>query len=95
MRRRIALLIGLALALPLLADPPDILLANVYRGDVDVAQYLVSEKLDGVRVVWDGRDLRFRSGRMSANSGWAAASPMPSGAIRRPSAARSPIATAT
>jgi DNA ligase 1 len=31
-------------------------------GDVDPQGYLVSEKLDGVRAVWNGKDLRFRSG---------------------------------
>ena len=45
------------------ADAPAILLAGVYRNQTDVAQYLVSEKLDGVRAVWDGHRLRFRSGR--------------------------------
>lgn len=60
-----ALLLGLALALtvlPLRAGPPDILLANVYRDGIDVSQYLVSEKFDGVRAIWDGAQLRFRSG---------------------------------
>ena len=42
---------------------PAILLAEVYRNQVDVTRYLVSEKLDGVRAVWDGKTLRFRSGR--------------------------------
>jgi DNA ligase-1 len=45
------------------AKEPPILLANVLGPDVDVTQYLVSEKYDGVRAVWDGRVLRFRSGR--------------------------------
>lgn len=45
-----------------LPAPPAILLANVYREGIDVSQYLVSEKLDGVRAVWDGKTLRFRSG---------------------------------
>lgn len=45
-----------------LPAPPTILLANVYRDGIDVSQYLVSEKLDGVRAVWDGKTLRFRSG---------------------------------
>jgi DNA ligase 1 len=56
----------LALALPTItasAEPPAILLAEVYRNQVDVAQYLVSEKLDGVRAIWDGQALRFRSGK--------------------------------
>ncbi|WP_306604650.1 DNA ligase [Azonexus sp.] len=59
------LLVGLALCfslLPTWAAPPDILLANVYRDDIDVAQYLVSEKLDGVRAIWNGKTLVFRSG---------------------------------
>lgn len=61
-----ALLFGLALSLPIVSsavEPPPILLANVYRDQVDVSRYLVSEKLDGVRAIWDGQALRFRSGR--------------------------------
>lgn len=45
------------------ADAPPLLLAKVYAADVDPAAYWVSEKYDGVRAVWDGRVLRFRSGR--------------------------------
>ena len=61
-----ALLLGLVLSMPIAALPspaPEILLANIYNGQVDVTQYLVSEKLDGVRAVWDGQRLRFRSGK--------------------------------
>lgn len=61
-----ALLLGCALLVPvslLAADVPNLLLAEVYRNQVDVSQYLVSEKLDGVRAVWDGQTLRFRSGK--------------------------------
>ena len=60
------LLLWLALSfspLPAVAEPPAILLANVYRGQVDPGLYLVSEKLDGVRAIWDGKVLSFRSGR--------------------------------
>jgi len=42
------------------------LLAGVYRGQVDPALCLVSEKYDGVRALWDGRVLRHRSGRAVA-----------------------------
>ncbi len=67
MRRLLrALLLGWALAAAIVAsaaEPPAILLAEVYRGQVDVTRYLVSEKLDGVRAIWDGATLRFRSGR--------------------------------
>ena len=61
-----ALLFGLGLAatsISLAAEPPAILLAEVYHDQVDVSRYLVSEKLDGVRAIWDGASLRFRSGK--------------------------------
>ncbi|HEX6735585.1 MAG TPA: DNA ligase [Azonexus sp.] len=73
MRRLRTLLLGLALALsvlPLRAGPPEILLANVYRDGIDVTQYLVSEKYDGVRALWDGEQLRFRSGQPINAPGW-------------------------
>ena len=58
---------GLLLALPVAAadlppPAPPLLLAERYQGSIDVSQYWVSEKLDGVRAHWDGRQLRFRSG---------------------------------
>lgn len=68
-----ALMLSLALVLPAAAvadAAPEILLANVYRAQVDVAQYLVSEKLDGVRAVWDGKTLRFRSGKPIHAPAW-------------------------
>ena len=40
------------------------ILASVCPDDVDPALYLVSEKYDGVRALWDGRVLRHRSGRV-------------------------------
>ena len=61
-----ALLLGMALVLPVAcvaAEPPAILLAEVYRDQVDISRYLISEKLDGVRAIWDGSTLRFRSGK--------------------------------
>ena len=42
---------------------PPLLLANVYRDDVDLEQYWVSEKLDGVRAYWDGERLTSRTGK--------------------------------
>ncbi|MEZ5627303.1 MAG: DNA ligase [Rhodocyclaceae bacterium] len=45
-------------------DPaPAVLLAREATEGIDPAPYWVSEKLDGVRAIWDGRALRFRSGR--------------------------------
>ena len=49
---------------------PEILLANVYRNDIDPAPYLVSEKLDGVRAIWDGQSLKTRSGRVINAPAW-------------------------
>lgn len=60
-------LVLLALAPPPLwadvpATAPAMLLAEVYEANIDVTQYWVSEKFDGVRAQWDGRTLRFRGG---------------------------------
>ena len=59
---------AMLLALPALAasageaGAPPLLLANVYREDVALDRYWVSEKLDGVRAYWDGERLRSRKG---------------------------------
>ncbi len=53
-----------------IAKEPPILLANVLGPDIDVTQYLVSEKYDGVRAIWDGKTLRFRSGRDVPAPAW-------------------------
>ncbi len=52
------------------AAAPEILLANVYRNEIDPAPYLVSEKLDGVRAIWDGQSLKARSGRVINAPTW-------------------------
>lgn len=41
-----------------------VLLAKTAPAGIDPAGYLVSEKLDGVRALWDGKVLRFKSGRV-------------------------------
>lgn len=41
---------------------PALMLARDAAPEIDPAGFLVSEKLDGVRAVWDGHTLRFRSG---------------------------------
>ncbi len=46
------------------------LLATVYGPHIDPACYLVSEKYDGVRGLWDGQTLRFRSGRTVPAPRW-------------------------
>ena len=52
------------------AKPDLVLLAQDYAPGIDTSQYLVSEKYDGVRAVWDGKILRFRSGRPIAAPEW-------------------------
>ncbi len=51
---------------------PDVgvLLAQNAPAGIDPMPYLISEKLDGVRAVWDGSVLRFRSGRTIAAPTW-------------------------
>ena len=44
------------------ANKPDLLLAEVYRDAIAVEEYWVSEKLDGVRAYWDGKQLVSRGG---------------------------------
>jgi DNA ligase-1 len=72
-RHLLARLCGLAAVLPgARADAlaPPVLLAHNAPAQVDPAPYLVSEKYDGVRALWDGRTLRFRSGRPVPAPGW-------------------------
>lgn len=51
-------------------EVPQLLLAQNYSNKFDPVNYLVSEKLDGVRALWDGKNLRFRSGRMIHAPAW-------------------------
>ncbi len=57
-------------------EAPAAMLAELDDGRSDPAGWLVSEKYDGVRAVWDGRSLRHRSGRLvSAPRAWVDALP--------------------
>jgi DNA ligase-1 len=47
-----------------------VLLAKTAPISIDPAGYLVSEKLDGVRALWNGKVLRFRSGRTIDAPAW-------------------------
>jgi len=68
----VALLTAAAGTLATAAEPAPsaLLLAERYRGDIDVSRYWVSEKLDGVRASWDGKNLRFRSGNPVSAPKW-------------------------
>lgn len=52
------------------AEPPPLLLAESWRGGLDVTQYLVSEKYDGVRGYWDGQRLWTRTGHPIQAPAW-------------------------
>ncbi len=68
------LVLLLTLSLPCLPafgqDKPDIMLADVYEQGIDVTQYWISEKLDGVRARWDGVRLISRGGHIFAAPAW-------------------------
>jgi len=49
---------------------PSLMLANVYRSGIVLADYWVSEKYDGVRGYWDGQLLWTRGGERIAAPGW-------------------------
>ena len=49
--------------------PASLLLASEWTRGADPTGWLVSEKFDGVRALWDGQKLRFRSGREIAAPG--------------------------
>jgi DNA ligase 1 len=63
-RRLFLIAITCAAFTPLFAkqNAPNVLLAQEYKTGIDVTQYLVSEKFDGVRAVWDGSMFHTRQG---------------------------------
>lgn len=67
-RRALLALLGAA-AVPARAWVEPLLARNAPAG-IDPRPYLVSEKLDGVRALWDGTTLRFRSGRAVSAPAW-------------------------
>ncbi|MFB9134132.1 DNA ligase [Vibrio olivae] len=42
---------------------PELMQASEFHNELDISAYWLSEKLDGIRVLWDGQQLRTRSGR--------------------------------
>lgn len=72
---KLLLLILLACSVSLNATTkPDLLLAEVYNDAIDVQQYWISEKLDGVRAYWNGKQLISRGGHIIAAPTWFTAS---------------------
>jgi DNA ligase 1 len=68
--RRNILFLSLLAPLPTLAKNTSALLAQDYKPGIDPSLYLVSEKLDGVRALWDGKTLKFRSGQTISAPAW-------------------------
>ncbi|MGI9287038.1 MAG: DNA ligase [Pseudomonadales bacterium] len=52
------------------ASVPQLTLANTYRDYISVGDYWVSEKLDGVRAYWDGKQLFTRNGNAIVAPPW-------------------------
>jgi len=58
------------LASPISKTPPAIQLATQYRKDIQVQRYFVSEKLDGIRAYWDGKNLISKQGNKFTAPTW-------------------------
>lgn len=52
------------------AEPPPLPLARNYQQDIEISQYWVSEKLDGVRAYWDGTQLISKNGNPFSVPEW-------------------------
>ena len=48
----------------------ELMLAKKYHDDIDITKYFVSEKLDGVRARWDGKNLISRGGYTFSAPDW-------------------------
>lgn len=51
-------------------NAPKLMLANVYEPGLDLTEYWVSEKYDGFRAYWDGKQLISRQGNVFAAPAW-------------------------
>ncbi len=49
---------------------PALMLANVYHEGINLSEYWVSEKYDGVRAIWDGKQLVSRGGNIYHAPKW-------------------------
>jgi len=56
---------------PVLAkDKPQLMLLKTYQPGLDVSGWVMSEKLDGVRAYWDGKQLMSRQGNLFTPPSW-------------------------
>lgn len=63
-------LISLLFSPVVVAEPPELTLANVYQKGMSLDGYWVSEKLDGVRSYWTGERFLSRGGHEYRAPGW-------------------------
>ena len=70
LRHWLAYLLLLMAAVAQAADRPALWLAQKYPGELNLQQYWVSEKYDGVRGYWDGTTLWTRGGEHIAAPAW-------------------------
>lgn len=49
---------------------PNLLLANIYNSNIPLQNYWISEKLDGVRAFWNGKNLLSRQGNIFHAPEW-------------------------
>ena len=52
------------------AKNPPIQVANVYHDNIAISDYFVSEKLDGIRTYWNGKNLMSRQGNIIHSPKW-------------------------
>lgn len=69
-------LLAVVLILPFTLHASPLMLAKKHHDDIEVSQYLVSEKLDGVRARWTGLQLETRNGNLIHAPSWFTA-PLP------------------
>jgi DNA ligase-1 len=66
----LALIINCSLSAADTTVAPALTLAKTYKGKIDITQYWVSEKLDGVRAYWNGQQLISRQGNPYPAPAW-------------------------
>lgn len=64
----LSILVSLSSALAI--EKPELMLAKTYQSSIDVSEYWISEKLDGVRARWNGHQLITRGGNLLVAPDW-------------------------
>jgi len=72
--KNIVLFVLILTTTSVIAKAPAIQLATNYRQDIDIRQYYVSEKLDGIRAYWNGHQLISKQGNIFTAPTWFIAS---------------------